>query len=296
MIRWRLSKYTPFVMRTKGVYLLIFLLLLTPLHWDNAAELPLMYVSFLDVGQGDAIYIEAPNGAQMVIDGGPAGALSGPLSDALPFGDRSINVLMVTNPDTDHYAGFLDILTSGYKIGAVIEPGTQSTTPNHREFQKFLADAAIPELMARRGMTIDLDVEHGVRFTVLFPDRDVSAWTTNDGSIQGILSYGATSIYFTGDGSRRTESLVLSRNAAPFLKSDILKVGHHGSTTSSSEELLAAVAPHYAVISAGKGNRYGLPKESTLSALARRHIETLRTDELGTITFISDGKMFRLKD
>lgn len=255
-----------------------------------------MHVSFLDVGQGDAIYIEAPNGAQMIIDGGPEGALSGPLSDILPFGDRSINILMVTNPDTDHYAGFLDILRAGYEIGAVIESGTQSTTPTHREFQKLLASAAIPELMARRGMTIDLDVEHGVRFTVLFPDRDVSAWKTNDGSIQGILSYGATNIYFAGDGTRRTEGLVLSQNATPSLKSDILKVGHHGSTTSSSEELLTAVDPHYAVISVGKGNRYGLPKEAVLSALARRRIETLRTDQLGTVTFVSDGKTFRLKD
>lgn len=89
---------------------------------------------------------------------------------------------------------------------------------------------------------------------------------------------------------------MLSQNAAPLFRSDILKVGHHGSTTSSSEELLTAVAPRYAVISVGKGNRYGLPKESTLSALARRHIETLRTDELGTITFVSDGNTFRQKD
>lgn len=269
---------------------------LAPIQYARAGEPGLLTIAFLDVGQGDAIYIEAPNGAQMVIDGGTDGSLMEPLSEAMPFGDRSINVLMVTNPDTDHYAGFLDILKAGYKIGAAIEPGTISSTPTHREFQRLLADEHVPELMARRGMTIDLDAEHGVRFTVLFPDRDVSSWTTNDGSIQGILSYGSTKIYFTGDGSRRTEGLVLARNATADLKSDLLKVGHHGSATSSSEEFLAAVAPVYAVISAGEGNRYGLPKQSTLDTLTRRGIDILRTDKLGTITFVSDGVVLHRTD
>lgn len=269
---------------------------LAPIQSALAGEPGLLTIAFLDVGQGDAIYIEAPNGAQMVIDGGPDGSLMQPLSEVMPFGDRSINVLMVTNPDTDHYAGFLDVLKAGYEIGAAIEPGTISSTPTHREFQRLLAEERVPELMARRGMTIDLDAEHGVRFTVLFPDRDVSSWTTNDGSIQGILSYGSTKIYFTGDGSRRTEGLVLSKNAGVDLKSDLLKVGHHGSATSSSEEFLTAVAPKYAVISVGEGNRYGLPKQSTLDAFTHQGIDVLRTDKLGTITFVSDGTMLHRTD
>lgn len=283
-------------MPTKRVCLFILIILLVPFRCDKAAGMPLLKVSFLDVGQGDAIYVEAPNGAQMVIDGGPEGALADPLSRVMPFGDKSINVLLVTNPDTDHYAGFLGVLKSGYRIGAVIEPGTVSATPTHREFQKLITEAGTPEIMARRGMTIDLDAELGIRFTILFPDRDVSSWTTNDGSIQGILSYGATRIYFAGDGTKRAEGLILSRNRAGELKSSILKVGHHGSTTSTSEELLAAVAPTYAVISAGKGNRYGLPKQATLDALAKRIVKILRTDELGTVTFVSDGAVFRQTD
>ncbi len=273
---------------------LALIVLATPLFCDSVSEKSVVTVAFLDIGQGDAIYIEAPNGAQMVIDGGPEGSLEGPLSDVMPFGDHTINVLMVTNPDADHYAGFIDILKN-YDIGAVIEPGTHTPTPTHAEFQKEITEKNIPEILARKGMTIDIDKEDGVTFTVLFPDRDVSTWSTNDGSIEGILSYGKTKIMFTGDGTKKTEGIVLSENSAEVLHSDILKVGHHGSATSSSEAFIGVVAPALAVISAGYHNKYGLPKQVTLDTLARHHIETLRTDMLGTIIVTSDGNSFTQK-
>jgi competence protein ComEC len=272
--------------------MLTLVLLFTPFACDKAAEKPLLKVAFLDIGQGDSIYIEAPNGNQMIIDGGPSGNLAGPLSQVMPFGDRSVNVIMVTNPDSDHYAGYLDILKSGYNIGAVIEPGTHTPTPTHAAFEKEIADKNIPEIRAWKGMTIDIDKEDGVTFTVLFPDRDVSTWTTNDGSIEGILSYGTTRVMFTGDGSKRTESIILADNPASALKADILKAAHHGSATASSDEFVAAVDPKYAIISSEKGNRYGLPKQVTLDTFARHNIETLRTDALGTIVFTSDGATF----
>ncbi len=287
-------------MRQMRAILLVLGLILIPLSCGQAEtqNAPLaasshgvLKVAFLDVGQGDAIYIEAPNGTQMVIDGGPAGTLMGPLSEVMPFGDRSINVIMVTNPDADHYAGFVDLLKS-YDVGAVIEPGTMTGTSLHAELQKGIYDKGIPEILARRGMTIDLDPGAGARFTVLFPDRDVSGATTNDGSIEGVLTYGSTKIMFTGDGTKKTEAFVVSGNTQAALASDILKVAHHGSDTSSSEAFVAAVAPKWAVISVGLHNSYRLPKQSTIDTLTRHGAEILRTDMLGTIVFTSDGTRF----
>jgi competence protein ComEC len=125
---------------------------------------------------------------------------------------------------------------------------------------------------------------------VLYPDRDVSAFTTNDGSIMGILQYGSTSIMFTGDATVKSEATVITENTPADLKADILKVGHHGSPTSSSDAFVKAVAPTYAVISAGVHNKYNLPKQSTIDTLEKYEAKVLRTDKQGTITFISDGK------
>ena len=277
-------------MKIRTFFLLIPTIVLLAFPFTTQAQ-NVMRVAFLDIGQGDAIYVEAPNGAQMIVDGGPEGSLMSPLSAVMPYLDHSINVIMVTNPDADHYAGFIDLLRD-YDVGAVIEPGTVTHTPTHAQFQKEIAERNIPEVMARKGMTITLDPDAGVTFTVLFPDRDVSTWTTNDGSIEGILKYGTTKIMFTGDGTKKTEGILLAENSADDLQSDILKVGHHGSTTSSSDAFVGAVAPTTAIISAGRNNKYGLPKSETLTTLKRHGATILRTDELGTIIVTSDGHTF----
>lgn len=275
--------------RTNALFIL--LLLLIPLTFCDVAEArSLLKVAFLDVGQGDAIYIAAPNGSQMVIDGGPAGSLSGPLSEVMPFGDRSINVLMVTHPDSDHYAGFSGIMET-YAIGAVVGPGVMSDTSSYASFQKSVAEKHIPEIRPWKGMTVELDKDAGVKYTVLFPDRDVSGWETNEGSTVGILSYGKTRIMLTGDTGKRSEGLILATNPSENLRSDILKVAHHGSTTSSLDAFVKAVGAKWAVISAGYKNKYGLPKQVTLDTLARNKAEIIRTDEVGTIVFTSDGKV-----
>lgn len=254
------------------------------------AKSPLI-VAFLDVGQGDAIYIEAPNGNQMLIDGGPKDALMNVLPDYMPLFDRSIDVVMVTNPDTDHYSGFLSLLDS-YEVGVVIEPGTISKTPTHAVFQEKIVQMNIPQLLARKGMTIVLDPANSVTFTVLFPDRDVSKWVINDGSIEGILTYGKTKVFFTGDGSEKTEGIIMSSNSKEVLKSDILKIAHHGSRTATADDFVAAVAPTHAVISNGKNNTYGHPHNETLETLKRHNIGVHRTDLEGTIVFTSNGDTF----
>ncbi len=274
------------------VFSILLSITVTLLPCDIASAKAPLLIAFLDVGQGDAIYIEAPNGNQMLIDGGPKETLMNVLPDYMPFADRSIDVIMVTNPDTDHYSGFLSLFDS-YEVGVVIEPGTKSRTPTHAVFQELIVEKDIPALIARKGMTIVLDSVNDVKFTVLFPDRDVSKWAINDGSIEGILTYGRTKVFFTGDGSKKTEGIIVSGNPKEVLKSDILKIGHHGSRTATADDFVSAVAPTYAIISNGKNNTYGHPHRETLETLKRHNISVHRTDIEGTIIFTSNGDTFQ---
>lgn len=251
-----------------------------------------LQVAFLSIGQGDATYIQAPNGRQMIIDGGPRGALMKPLREQMPPGDTSIDVIVMTNPDTDHYAGFIELLEQ-YSIGVVIEPGVVSKTKTYQEFEKLVEEKKIRKVIARKGVVVTLDQAGGVTYRVIFPDRNPAGLSNNDASVVGRLSYGATSIMLTGDATTKTESFIIAANPVDDLKSDILKVGHHGSRTSTSEAFLKKVAPTIAIISAGKNNRYGHPHKEIIERLARFDIETLVTKDKGTLLFTSDGHHFQ---
>ncbi len=245
-------------------------------------------VYLLDIGQGDAMYVLAPDGSDMIVDGGPKGSLLTPLQKVLPFGDREINVIVVTNPDTDHYAGFLELLKE-YQVDTVILPATHSKTKTWADFESLVAEKKIPTVIASRGMRVLLDRDHGVEYDVLFPDRDVSSWTSNDGSTVGKLVYGARSFMLTGDATAYTESLLLSGKDTAILKSDVLKVGHHGSRTSTSEAFLKAVLPTYAIISAGVHNKYGHPHQEVISRLQAFGAQILGTYERGSILCTTNG-------
>ncbi len=244
-------------------------------------------VAFLDVGQGDAIYIEAPNGNQLMIDGGPPKVVLSALRNVMPFYDRSIDMLLVTNPDADHIGGFIDLLNN-FKIREVVLPGTRSSSATYVELQKAIVDKNVPDVLARRGQIIWLDKKRGVGFHVLFPDRDVSAWATNDGSVVGRLVYGNTSVMFTGDSPQKIERYLVSLDGKN-LASDVLKVGHHGSRTSSSEEFVGFVSPVYATISVGAGNTYGHPHQETLDTLNKFGVKIFRTDRMSTVVMKTDG-------
>src|SRR3972149_7289911 len=280
-------------------YVLGFLALMTLLIWSAVlADVNThLKIAFLDVGQGDAIYIEAPNGRQMIIDGGPPGALLPALSEVMSFSDRSIDVIVVTNPDQDHFAGFIDLLDS-YEVGVVIESGTFNKSKIYGRLENLITEKKIPKIIARSGMKVDMGA--GVHFDVLFPDRDVSSWNPNDGSIIGQLIYGNTSIILTGGATKKTESYSLSGSEASgslgSLASNVLKVGHHGSRTSTGESFVSAVDPDYAVISSGADNTHGPPHHETLDTLNKFGIKILRTDRLGMILFESDGQKIELEN
>ncbi len=254
-------------------------------------------VAFLDIGQGDAAYIEAPNGNQMIIDGGPDNHVIDRLKDVMPRGDQRIDAMLATHPHNDHIAGLADILEQ-YEVGMIIDSGKNA--PGNPVFETYKQDihSEVAEgatyVPAEHGMRIVLDKEDGVYFDVLYANASSSSKDLNEASIIGKLAYGSTTVMFTGDAYIDSEAALINWCKA-CLAADILKVGHHGSKTSTSEAFLDAVHPAYAVISDGKGNTYGHPNKETLDALNEKNIKIYRTDEEGTIVFTSDGREVKLR-
>ena len=246
-------------------------------------------IAFLNVGQGDAIFIEAPDGNQMLIDGGNGGSVLQALSDVMPFYDRFIDVVVATHPDADHIGGLIDVFER-FNISFVIESGNIGDTETAKRLEKEIAEAGAARFLARRGMSIDLG--NGVVAHVLFPDRDVSEIESNTASVVLQIVYGETEILLTGDSPKSIEKLLVSQNKN--LKSDILKIGHHGSRTSTDPSFLAAVAPTIGVISAGKDNRYGHPHQEVVELLQNQRVRFFETKD-GHVVFTSNGKVLELK-
>lgn len=245
-------------------------------------------ISFLNVGQGDAIFIEAPNGNQILIDGGSGKSVLRELGKILPYYDKSIDVVLATHPDQDHIGGLPDIFHR-FKIKYFLDSGVFGTTATYKELEETVNDKKIEKIIARRGMKINLG--GGVVLVVLFPNRDMSkVKNTNDGSIVAKLTYGKNSVVLTGDAPIKTESYLVSIYGKK-LKSDILKLGHHGSRTSSSASFLGFVKPDYAIISSGLNNSYGHPHKEVTDLLEKFKIPYLKTYESGTIVFKSDGEV-----
>ncbi|NVN96850.1 MBL fold metallo-hydrolase [Candidatus Nomurabacteria bacterium] len=281
----RIRKYLPYL-------LLILLVILTVCIWFlilKPKNSPYLRVVFLDVGQGDAIYIEAPNGKQMLVDGGPDATLLGRLSKVMPFADRSIDMIVATHPDLDHIGGF-PLLLDNYKVGSILENGAVGTSKESINLEEKIVKKKINKIIAKRGMHIILDDKRNIYFDILFPDRDVSNLESNEASIVGKLVYGENSFMLTGDASLYTENLIEWNENDKTLNSDVLKLGHHGSRTSSSILWLKKVTPEVAIISVDKGNKYGHPHKELLERLSSLHIPFLSTADIGNIVFESDGR------
>lgn len=254
----------------------------------------ILKVAFLDIGQGDSIYIESPNGRQMLIDGGPDNRVMQALGKVMPFGDRSIDLVLATHADADHIGGLPQVIED-YKVSQFIFNGVKSDTDKFGELQDKIQEKNIKEIIAEKPMHIILDQDKNIYFDIIFPDRDISKFTeTNDGSIVGRLVYGNESFMLTGDATRYTEHLIMETEDSATLHSQVLKLGHHGSRTSSSELWLEKVNPEIAIISAGKKNRYGHPHKEVLDLLQKLKIPYIATYDKGTIILKTDGtKIFK---
>ena len=253
-----------------------------------------MTVEFLDVGQGDAIFITAPNGRQVLIDGGPDDRVLLGLANSMRMWDRSIDIVIPTHPDKDHIAGLSSVFRL-YRVGTVIMGNVSSGTVFDEELQSAIDnEPRLRRATAWRGERIILDHTAGVYMDILFPTSDTRAWDeTNESSIVVRLVYGSRSFLLTGDLPSDAEEYLayMARvDNANSIDSDVLKLGHHGSKTSSSEKFLLTVTPSYSIVSAGKGNRYGHPDESVIERVQNINSNILSTIDHGTITFTTDGQ------
>ncbi len=236
----------------------------------------------LDVGQGDALFVETSIGTQILIDSGRDKTVLRELNKVMPFWDRSIDILIITNPDLDHIGGFLDVLDK-YEVKYIFEPGTYNDSSIYKNIENKIKEKNVKRLLGKYPLKLDIGDETYLEF--LFPDRDVSTWDNNDGSMVAMLKYGVNKIMLTGDATIETEKIILEKYSQEYLQSYILKAGHHGSNTSTSREFLNVLKPKYALISSGKGNKYGHPHKEVLENLKDFNVEILRTDLLGTIVF-----------
>lgn len=248
-----------------------------------------LVVAFLDVGQGDAIFIETPNGTQVLVDSGVGSAVLRELGALMNFSDKSIDMIVATHPDADHVGGFPEVLER-YDISLVVHNGAEGDSAVFDAFREARTHEGAREIVARTGMTFTLD--ENVYLKILYPDQFLEG---NDGSIVAQLVYGDIEYLLTGDAPKFAEAKVVS-GYGDALQSEVLHVGHHGSKTSTAEKFVAAVRPQYAVISAGKNNRYGHPDEETLSTLRKFDLEVLGTYERGTIVFETDGKKLQVRN
>jgi competence protein ComEC len=266
------------------------LLLITAVIWHaviREAKTDVLKVTFLDIGQGDSIFIEAPSGRQMLIDGGKNRSVIRQLSKVMPWYDRTIDVVLATHPDADHIGGLPDILAR-YQAGLIVESSVKDEGgEDSAAFEKASAEEGAQRLVAERGQIIDLG--KGVYLEILFPDRAVPTIETNTGSVVARLVYGDTSFMLTGDSPKAIEEYLI-RLDGDALESDVLKAGHHGSRTSSDISFLGFVSPEYGIYSRGCDNSYGHPHDEVKEVFARLGIPTLDTCEEGNITFVSDGK------
>ncbi|MEX0909839.1 MAG: ComEC/Rec2 family competence protein [Candidatus Paceibacterota bacterium] len=269
-------------------FFVLLLSLITFVLWSavfvTSESKELLEIVMLDVGQGDAFFIESPKGTQVLIDGGRSTAVLRGLSEVMPFWDRTLDVVVATHPDADHIGGLIDVFER-FEVKHVLESAVKNDTPTFRSYEEALGGEGASVIPASRGTQVRID--DSIVLTVL--SREVVATSdTNEASVILRIDYGETSFLFTGDASKEVERELL--RYYELLDVDVLKVGHHGSDTSTSLEFISATSPEFALISAGRDNSYGHPHDEVLERLTNADVRILRTDTQGTVRLVSDGR------
>ncbi|GAB4539840.1 MAG: DNA internalization-related competence protein ComEC/Rec2 [Anaerolineae bacterium] len=263
------------------------------LVWLAVASLPdnRLHVAFLDVGQGDAILITTPHGQQMLIDGGPSAAVTlWQMGRHIPFWDRSLDLVVNTHPEADHLTGLPEVLRR-YRVDQVILPDVGNDTSLYAAWQTALAAEGAMLTPAQAGMR--LSSGDGVWVEVLHPGLVSGSDRLNDHSVVLRVGLGRVSFLLPGDIEADMERKLAGESVS--LGATVLKAPHHGSNTSSCEPFLAAVDPQVAVVSVGADNTFGHPSPEVLARYAGHNIPVLRTDELGSIEFVTDGERLWVK-
>ena len=248
-------------------------------------------VVFLDVGQGDATLITTPNGRQVLIDAGAKNNLGTQLARYMRLTDRSLDLVIMTHPDLDHVGGMVSLIDR-YDIDLIMHSGLLAGAPIYAAIAERITQKEIKTITAEAGQIVTLD--DGVYLEIYSPYSGFESLEANDFSIIARLIYGDTSIMLMGDATKINEYEIID-TYGEHLQSDILKVGHHGSQTSSSDQFIKTVSPQYAIISAGCNNRFGHPHGQVLATLFTYQVEIFDTCNDGDIIFESEGEIWHIK-
>lgn len=242
-------------------------------------------VHFIDVGQADSIFLEF-SGKTMLIDGGNKEDGDLVVNYIKKCGYSTLDYMVATHPHEDHIGGLPDVL-SNIKTKEVYLPKTKTNTQIYKSFEKGIKKNGSKKIVAKKDLEIYKDSKATI--TIISDETAVDTTDLNDSSIVIKFAYGSNSFMFTGDAGTAVEDNILKRYSEDFLNIDVLKVGHHGSRTSSSEKWLKTLSPQYSVIMCEKNNKYGHPHKQTLNKLSKIKTKVLRTDLLGTIVFKTNG-------
>lgn len=267
----------------KLIYGAIFILAILALVFgfaSTSAQSQELKVIFLNVGQGDAALIMQGD-KQVLIDGGPDGQiLLEKLGKYVPFWDRKIELVIATHPDQDHIQGLTDVLEK-YQVGSVMQTSAESDSQIYKKYEDILEQKNISIINAQPGAKAEIGNGAGIEIMGPLEEKNDKK-DTNADSVVAKLTFGKNNFLFTGDAPFEEENDLLKTTED--ISANVLKVSHHGSKYSTSQEFLEKVKPKEAIISVGKNN-YGHPAPEVLDRLEKYKIKILRTDESGDIEY-----------
>lgn len=262
-----------------------------------------LHVIFCDVGQGDAIFIRTPSGKHILIDGGPDRSVLNCLAKHMPFWERRIDLMLLTHPHADHFTGMYYVLER-YNVTGFATEKLENKSGSFQELMKLLSQHEVPIQYVYESDKWTLKGDTGdVVLSILGPSKEFLQKTSPNGqigegkefaSLIARLSNGSFHVLFTGDTQAGELGYVTDAFGLKDERTDVLQSPHHGSRTGLNQAVVQEIAPKLAAISVGAHNRYGHPNKQTLDIFQAEHIPVLRTDKVGDIEMVSDGKGFEL--
>lgn len=275
-----------------------FLFLVATIIWigfftkSNADTQNLDHIYFLDVGQGDSEYIKLRDGRDILIDGGPNDKVLTELGKVMDFGDRRIDLVVLTHPHADHLTGLISVVNR-FEIGEVWQSGVEYPSSIYDEWKSSIKTKNIKDEAVVKGKEETFN-SGSVKFSVLYPlslEKNQKADDLNNSSVVTKLNDDKISFLFLGDAQLQAQQKIL-----PDLNLiTILKVGHHGSTNGTLEDMLKITRPAVAVIEVGAKNTYGHPAQSVINLLKQYVVQIYRTDQNGTVEISTDGQSYQIK-
>jgi beta-lactamase superfamily II metal-dependent hydrolase len=244
-----------------------------------------LFVHFINVGQGDSMYVETPNGKNMLIDGGKESAGDDVVAYLKDLGVETIDLVVATHPDSDHIGGLIQVLNE-FDVKKVLDSGKEHTTETYLNYLAAIDQKQIPLEIAKEGSYIELDPEVKIQVLNALHESDEN----NDSSIVLKLSMGDIDYLLTGDADVEIEKEMMAEYN---VEAEILKAGHHGSDTSTSQEFINAVKPETAIFSYGE-NEYGHPSQDVIQRLMNHGADIFSTYEDGSILVVTDGESYEV--